>query len=609
MVDAAASSILGVDDGELALRICGPTRRGQVVRLKSRKCTIGSGPRCTLRLRARRVRPLHCLVLRGAADTVVRRWAPDTRLNGRAFTDAKLTPGDRLSIGPIEFEVLDPAQLPEDHSDPQETPSDASTGQLDRQEKNGAERGETPEARQRGLGQKDAALDDREEALRQQEEALRTRQAALDRQEAAFVKQAKEIDRAKAALEAEKQAFAAERSRATAGRLSSPPEAETGPEAAEARQQELQARGDAFDQQRQGWDAERAELQRQLRDRTQQLESRQAELEAQQKALQDERQQWTAERVELRRKLDLQARKLDEAQAAVAEKLLQADRQSAAPAAGGEQSAVSGQPEGDESQKPAEQAPRSSEEVLRQIGGFGPAGEEPSGQQQPAPPDASLGGVPDGAETSSGSGGGEESIDDYMARLLERVRETTSRPAEPARKPRSSSPAPAGQTAGPPPAPEIAGAAKPPPLPEAPEADSAGPGDMTPRAVAPEKSVDLGAMRDLANFSAQSAIDRHSRKVLSIVATGKLLSATVALAVSAAILAMWWFLVPNDLMLCTGLAILIIALFWGMQFMLLVARVLFRRRVRAAQMDRGTEELEAEAEIAWPPETESEQTS
>lgn len=98
--------------GPLILRICGSQREGQIVRLRSAKCTIGSGEHCTLRVRARGVEPLHCVLIRKAARTVVRRWARDTRLNGASFTDALLNRGDRLSIGPIEFEVLESGSRP-----------------------------------------------------------------------------------------------------------------------------------------------------------------------------------------------------------------------------------------------------------------------------------------------------------------------------------------------------------------------------------------------------------------------------------------------------------------------------------------------------------------
>jgi len=101
------STLLDAPNGDLVLRICGTSRDGQLVRLRSPKCTIGSGPSCTFRVRARGVRPVHCLILRGARQTVIRRWSADTRLNGGAFSDAPLGPGDRLGVGPAEFEVLD----------------------------------------------------------------------------------------------------------------------------------------------------------------------------------------------------------------------------------------------------------------------------------------------------------------------------------------------------------------------------------------------------------------------------------------------------------------------------------------------------------------------
>ncbi len=118
MVEAATTTRRkGASDGTslpgpLVLRICGSHREGQTIRLRSTKCTIGSGEHCTLRIRARGVQPLHCILIRKAARTVVRRWAADTLLNGAAFTDATLSVGDRLAIGPIEFEVLESGMAP-----------------------------------------------------------------------------------------------------------------------------------------------------------------------------------------------------------------------------------------------------------------------------------------------------------------------------------------------------------------------------------------------------------------------------------------------------------------------------------------------------------------
>jgi hypothetical protein len=90
----------------LCLRIVGTARNGQIVRLAAPKCTIGSARGCTLRLVAAGVRPLHCVILCGSRGTVIRCWDADTRLNGHTFSDALLVVGDRLTIGPIELEVV-----------------------------------------------------------------------------------------------------------------------------------------------------------------------------------------------------------------------------------------------------------------------------------------------------------------------------------------------------------------------------------------------------------------------------------------------------------------------------------------------------------------------
>lgn len=98
--------LTGRPAGDLALRVCGSEYDGRIVRIRSAKCTIGSGRNCTLRLKARGIEPLHCLIVRGAQGMVVRRWARQTRLNGAAFFDSPLKVGDRLGIGALEFEVL-----------------------------------------------------------------------------------------------------------------------------------------------------------------------------------------------------------------------------------------------------------------------------------------------------------------------------------------------------------------------------------------------------------------------------------------------------------------------------------------------------------------------
>jgi|GEM_PF-5625379 len=104
------TGLLGSPPGELVLKICGGEHDGRVLRLTAAKCLIGSAPGCTLRLRARGIRPVHALILRGQAGSVIRGWSADTQLNDRAFSEALLEPGDKIQIGPITLSVAELAQ-------------------------------------------------------------------------------------------------------------------------------------------------------------------------------------------------------------------------------------------------------------------------------------------------------------------------------------------------------------------------------------------------------------------------------------------------------------------------------------------------------------------
>ena len=106
LLSTPAESVLRAPPGELAFRICGTARDGQIVRIASPKCSIGSSRSCTLRLCAPGVEPFHCVIFRGRHGAVIRNWSNATRINGRAFVDERLDLGDRLSIGPIEMVVV-----------------------------------------------------------------------------------------------------------------------------------------------------------------------------------------------------------------------------------------------------------------------------------------------------------------------------------------------------------------------------------------------------------------------------------------------------------------------------------------------------------------------
>ncbi len=100
-------SLLGRLDGEFVLRITAGPQCGRLVRLSSAKCTVGSAPFCTLRLHGADVQPVHCVILHGRGRSVVRRWSDATLLNDRTFDDMPLAAGDRLSVGPIELQVVE----------------------------------------------------------------------------------------------------------------------------------------------------------------------------------------------------------------------------------------------------------------------------------------------------------------------------------------------------------------------------------------------------------------------------------------------------------------------------------------------------------------------
>ncbi|WP_197529134.1 FHA domain-containing protein [Aeoliella mucimassa] len=86
--------------------------------LTAEKVTVGSGQSCTLRLTDAGVRPLHCLITNGEHAITIRRWADGTLLNGEAFSEAELQPGDRLTIGPVELTLESPTSEPEELGSP-----------------------------------------------------------------------------------------------------------------------------------------------------------------------------------------------------------------------------------------------------------------------------------------------------------------------------------------------------------------------------------------------------------------------------------------------------------------------------------------------------------
>ena len=500
--------------GDLILQVCSNSRHGQIVRLKAPKCTIGSAANCTLRLRARGVAPLHCLILRGPGGAAVRRWSPDTLLNHQAFDDAPLAPGDRLSVGPVELEVLSsgsgenwvaPApwvqrlplrQLPDPEvaAEREQLETQRAAVELQRQQWQ-TERAET------------------ERLLHEQNEELNNRLTALDAQLA-------ELDAQRAALAEERRRWESERDEhmAAAAQL----------EQIKPQTAELDAQRKALEEDRLRWQAERAETERLLHEQNEDLNNRLTALDAQLAALDA-------------RSADLDARI---AELATRQATLDADR-------------AQFQEERSRWQQQQEQAasPRpAAAELLDE-----PA--EPEFQESvkttPNPPKHAA----DGDE--------EESVGNYMSRLLDRIRSsagdsgpsTYAPPKSEPRRPAGDQPA-AAEVARPQ---IIAQAQKP--------IERREPVEMSPRAAAPESRVNMSALRELANLSARAAIDRHARRTLIRTMYSKLVVAVVAFLSGAALLWMWDSMQAGNQTFYSSLAALLIAIFWGLEYAILTGRL------------------------------------
>jgi hypothetical protein len=102
------TSLLQRSLGPLALRMVGGEYDQRTIQLTSPKVAIGSGAACTLRLVGCGLRPVELFVLRGPGGLVAQNHSPGNLLNGRAFTEARLSGGDHLTIGTLELEIVSP---------------------------------------------------------------------------------------------------------------------------------------------------------------------------------------------------------------------------------------------------------------------------------------------------------------------------------------------------------------------------------------------------------------------------------------------------------------------------------------------------------------------
>ena len=637
---------------------------------------------------------------------MVRRWRPDTLLNGHAFTDAELSPGDRISIGTVEIEVLrstppphccgsearpdgspDEPGLPPSESPPKPNRQEDLLRRqeaLQHQQKISKER--LAETKRQGhkrtrrmieqlrqarlqieqlqdrchdsgrradeLAEAQAALEEERRSL-----ALEHRQWENDRAnaDAEAAEQTDRLDAGLAELELRKQEFQAERkrweteSKETEHRLNeetaklelqqkdleddrknlrlrceeleaerveveksnadSPEEIDTSE--LDARQSKLEARAveldsrqaelqagqvdfkarqaelDAkqadfdtsraeFDAQRQeflarceNWEAEQAETEQRLSQRVEELTARQSEVDTCERDFRLQRDQWEAQHTESE---DLFSQQTDQVD----------DR----PKPGSPEAPDDETPDV-QFQQPSADSPASSADIFRRLGTTPllPDGEEeeydsPNMRSVPVEPPGVFD-VPEPAGTPRGSGetDDEESVDDYMRRLLARVK-STGKDEDRAATPRVLQPK---RTAEAPKQASITEAESSTPKMPAIGPERCEPVELSPRAVAPENDVNLAAMRELANLSARTAIDSHAKNLMSRSVGGKLMVSIVGLVVGANLTWLWWVKGTEKTALLAAATSLVVGVGWGAQYLVLSGQmILSRRRKRCA---------------------------
>jgi hypothetical protein len=154
-------------------------------------------------------------------------------------------------------------------------------------------------------------------------------------------------------------------------------------------------------------------------------------------------------------------------------------------------------------------------------------------------------------------GDDDESIEDYMARLLQRVSGDDDSPAVSAPStgiesvPSSAAPTSAVENA----------------IPEPIQAEPGPQQEYVPRAQAPEQAGKLEAMREVANMSARSAINTHTRMRGGKASHLRLDVALIAMVVGGVL--QWMSSTTNPGFGQVGLAIIVLGIFWGCQAMLI----------------------------------------
>ena len=528
---------------ELVLRVCSPARRGQIVRLRSHKCTIGSARSCTLRLNARGVQPVHCLIMRGQNATVIRCWTPDTRINGRSFTDANLNFGDRLTIGPIEFEVLNTGTS---HVQAEPQPDflerEDTTGFLDDKKQWERDRESQREDLDRQRRQWQTERDSQEQRLRQANDNLAAKTAELERLKENLRQDRGQLDAQTETLRQDREQLdaQAETLRQDRERLDEPTKAlrqdreqlDVQAKTLQQDREQLDAQAETLRQDRGQLDAQAETLQQdreQLDAQAETLRQDREQLDVQAETLLQNREQLTAQAETLR-----QYREQLDAQA----ETFQQDREAFDAQVEMPRTEITGNVPVIQDETPERVDAKCVDEEQTQPEKLEEVSLRPSDNRDEQSEEAVR-------IESTKDDNDEESLDSYMARLLDRVRsvsgpanapatakKSVSRPSPSAKQPVSAPRAAKPQA-------EVEQTATTVDHPRsAPEKLK----DLSPRGVAPERAMSLSSMRELANVSAQTAINRHAKRQFRHAARSKLLVAGIGLVAGGILMYLWWFM-------------------------------------------------------------------
>jgi len=615
----SSSSVMPPAPGLLVLRVRGSSRDGQIVRLQSSKCTIGSGYNCTLRIQADNIGPVHCLILRGPNRTVVRRWSPDTRLNGRNFTESELQAGDYQSIGAIDLEVEETEQpsLPSEKLRDQQRTIDQQLAQievrlrsLDEQQ---AEMNELRAQWECRHAEIDRQWDTREVEFEAQKAELQARQAQwetirceqvadLEARRTMFTeettaweairsKQAAELDAVRTLLKEEHAAgklrFAEQAADLEAARTSLDEQHVAWETRHSEHVADLEAARASLNEERTGWEATRSA---QAADEAS-LSARQVEFDNRVNALEELQAEWESAKRESQANLDARAAELDALRAeldSVRAQLADESRQwergqaemSTSHSATAEQLAA--QQAGLEVQR------RALEEQSEEGASLEDASSD-SGAVENSPIDASAS-LPYRQKPVDAAEVEELSIDEYVSRLLARLRgnsvqsiDRTARAVQ-ARAAAPSAPVPASTS---------------PPAAPGPRCEPPKPGEpveMAPRAVAPEKHADMNVMRQLANLSATNALEKHESKRLSGPTRSKLLVAAVSAVAGVSLLVVHQLPGAPPVTIYGALASFAVAGLWGVKYLSLSSRIADAQRANVSRQPKAGEDTAEEVE-------------